>query len=65
MSHKTQKKESCEVSQDAEPEQARTLLELVTDMYNALEKEQRLLARDHQRAGGSLGRPQSRREQAP
>jgi hypothetical protein len=65
MSHKTQKKESCEVSQEGEQEQARTLLELVTDMYNALEKEKRLLARDPQRAAGSLARPQSRREGAP
>jgi hypothetical protein len=38
MSHKIQNQEPCEVSPDGEQEQARTLLELVTEIYNALEK---------------------------
>ena len=65
MSHKIQNQESCEVSRDGEEEQARTLLELVTEIYNALEKEKRFLARAHRLAAGSLGRPPSRREGAP
>jgi hypothetical protein len=57
MSHKVQNQESCEVSPDGEVEQARTLLELVTEIYNALEKEKRLLARDHRRLpADSVGR---------
>ncbi len=50
MSHQMQNPESCEVSPDGEQEQARTLLELVTEIYNALEKEKRFLARDHRQA---------------
>ena len=65
MSQKMQNKESCQISQDGEEEQARTLLELVTEVYDALEKERRLLARGHQRATGPLGLPPSRRAGAP
>jgi hypothetical protein len=66
MSHEFKNQEFCAVSPDGEREQARTLLELVTEIYNALEKEKRgLLARDHQPAAGPRGWPPSRREGAP
>jgi predicted house-cleaning noncanonical NTP pyrophosphatase (MazG superfamily) len=65
MSQKIRNTEACEVSQDRCEEQVRTLLEIVTEIYNALEKEKRVVARDPQPAAGSLGRPVSRREEAP
>jgi hypothetical protein len=41
MSQKIQNKESCQISQDGEEEQARTLLELVTPRYTTHSKRKR------------------------
>jgi hypothetical protein len=65
MNQKMRNTESCEASQNGDEEQVRTLLELVTEIYNALEKEKRLVARDPEPAAGSLGWPSSRRKGSP
>jgi len=65
MSHKMQNQEFRELSRDAGEEQARTLLELVTEIYNALEREKRFLARDERLAAGSMGGPPYAGEEAP